>query len=311
MSTIDPELRKAFRLLPRMVLGPVTVRIMEAVTPLMIKNVPMDGLTTEELTPPGTSKSMFVHRRVGGGSSLPVVFWIHGGGYVMGKPDNEHRWAAAFLQALDCVVVCPGYRLAPQHPFPAALDDLLAAVDWVNDDGPARGVDPSRLVVAGESAGGGLAAALVQKLHDDGVPMLGQVLVYPMIDDRTAVRTDIGRRQHYAWSNGSNHYGWSSYLGVTPGADSVPDYAVPSRREDLTGLPKAWIGVGDMDVFYDENLEYARRLEAAGVPVLVETPTGAPHGFPSIAPDARVSHEFTTSAVRFAADVLGAAGASD
>ncbi len=311
MSTIDPDLRKAFRLLPKMVLGPVSVRLMEAVTPLMLKNVPMDGLTTEELTPPGTSRPMFVHRRADGGPSLPVVFWIHGGGYIMGSPDREQRWAAAFLQAFDCVVVCPGYRLAPLHPFPAALDDLLAVVDWVNEEGPALGIDPSRLVVAGESAGGGLAASLVQRLHDDGVPMLGQVLVYPMIDDRTAVRTDIGRKEHLAWSNGSNHYGWSSYLGMPPGSDSVPEYAVPSRREDLIGLPQAWIGVGDMDVFYDENLEYARRLEAAGVPVRLETPGGAPHGFPSIAPGARVSRDFTSSAVRFTADLLGATAASD
>ncbi len=308
MTSMDPELRKAFRVMPRMVFGPISARMMSALTPLFMKKVPTEGLTEEEVPIPGAEPIMHVHRRVHSASPAPVVLWIHGGGYIIGNPKNEHRWAAAFLEAFDGVVACPGYRLAPQHPFPAALDDLTAAVDWIRSEGPARGMDPTRLVVAGESAGGGLAAALVQRLHDESVSVLGQLLVYPMIDDRTAVRADIGRKEHYGWSNGSNHYGWSSYLGMAPGGHSVPDYAVPSRREDLTGLPPAWIGVGDMDVFYDENVEYARRLEAAGVPTQLETAAGAPHGFPSIAPEAAVSREFMASAVRFAADSLGVAG---
>lgn len=311
MSTIDPELRKGFRLLPKMVLGPISVRVMSALTPLFFNKVPMEGITTEQLTPPGSSKTMFVHRRAGGASPVPVVLWIHGGGYIMGTPENEDRWAAGFLEAIDCVVVCAGYRLAPRDSFPAALDDLMAAIGWIRREGPAVGIDPSRLVVAGESAGGGLAAALVQRLHDDGVPMLGQLLVYPMLDDRTAVRSDVGRKDHLAWSNGSNHYGWSSYLGMEPGSSSVPEYAVPSRREDLTGLPPAWIGVGDMDLFYDENLEYARRLEAAGVPVRLETPIGAPHGFPFIAPAAQISRVFRASAVQFTVEALQAPATSD
>ena len=308
MTHIDPELEKPFRMLPRMVLGPVSSRVMNSLTPLFIKKVDTDGLTESTMAVPGTDRTMHVHRRTDGSPAAPVLLWIHGGGYIMGSPKTEHRWAAAFLRASDCVVACPGYRLAPKNPFPAALNDLVATVDWIRTRGSDRGLDASRLVVGGESAGGGLAAALVQRLHDDQVSVLGQVLVYPMIDDRTAVRRDIGRKEHLAWSNGSNHYGWSSYLGAAPGGASVPEYAVPSRRKDLDGLPPAWIGVGDIDVFYDENLEYARRLEAAGVPVRLETRAGAPHGFPSIAPEASVSRTFMSSAVQFVADAFGAGG---
>ncbi len=305
MSDVAPDLQKAFRMLPKMVYGPVSVRLMGLLTPLFLKSVDMEGLRSEEVELPG-HPTMHVHRREVGGTPAPVVLWIHGGGYIMGKPSTEGRWAKAFLEAIDCVVVCPGYRLAPKHQFPAALDDLLAAVAWIREQGPSRGVDPDRLVVAGESAGGGLAAALVQRLHDDGVPMVSQVLVYPMLDDRTAVRTDIGRKDHLAWSNGSNHYGWSSYLGEAPGSEMLPEYAVPARREDLSGLPPAWIGVGDLDVFHDEDREYARRLEEAGIRVQLELPTGAPHGFPSVEPNAPISQEFVASAVRFATESLAA-----
>ena len=223
---------------------------------------------------------------------LPVVFWIHGGGYIVGDNTTEDRWGAVFCRSFDCAVVAAGYRLAPEHPFPAGLDDLRAAMQWVLDHGADHGLDPTRILVGGESAGGGLAAALAQRLHDDGVPIAGQLLACPMLDDRTAVRTDIGRREHLGWSNGSNHLGWSCYLGAEPGGDSTPEYAVPARRSDLSGLPPTWIGVGDLDVFWDEDIEYAHRLEEAGVPVTLETAEGGPHGYQAIAPKAAISKRF-------------------
>ncbi len=310
MPEIAPELKSAYRTLPKMVLGRYSAAIVDAMAPLVMKSADMEGIESTKVAIPGPTgprPTMHVHRRLGSTSDLPVVLWIHGGGYIVGDPKNESRWAAAFLDKIDCVVACPGYRLAPRHPFPAALDDLVAAHSWLREHGAPNGMDPNRVVIAGESAGGGLAAALAQRLHDDGVEVLGQVLVYPMIDDRTAVRDDIGRKDHFAWSNGSNYYGWSSYLGTTPGAETAPRYSVPSRRENLEGLPPAWIGVGDMDVFYDENLEYARRLQEAGVPVTIETREGAPHGFPSVAPEAQISKTFLESAIQFAADAFSSA----
>lgn len=261
----------------------------------------LEGLAVGEMPVPGSDRFMVTVRRATSTESAPVIFWIHGGGYVMGSNETEHRWGARFCRDIDCVFLVPGYRVAPEHPFPAALDDLRAAVTWVLDHGAAHGFDPTRIVVAGESAGGGLAAALVQRLHDEGVSLRGQLLVYPMLDDRTAVKSEIEPKEHVAWSNASNRLGWSSYLGTEPGGDTTAEYAVPARRSDLSGLPPAWIGVGDMDLVYDENLEYAKRLEEAGVPVTVETADGAPHGFPFIAENAAVSQRFLASAVDFAA----------
>lgn len=305
MSRIDPEVRKAYRKIPRMVIGPVITKLMSSLSGLLLPKISMEGLVVEEIPTPGTTKTMRIYRRSDSTGAAPVVFWIHGGGYIMGTNASEDRWGALFCRTMDCAVVAAGYRLAPKHPFPAALDDLRAAVQWILDHGADNGLDPGRIVVGGESAGGGLAAALTQRLHDEGVPVAGQLLACPMLDDRTAVRTDIGRREHLAWSNGSNHYGWSSYLGTEPGGDTVPEYAVPARRADVAGLPSAWIGVGDLDVFWDEDLEYARRLEKAGVSVTLETSEGGPHGYQAIAPNAAISKRFNESAAAFVKDTLG------
>ena len=183
----------------------------------------MDGLVFEDIPTPGTTKTMRIYRRSDSAGGMPVVFWIHGGGYIVGNNTTEDRWGALFCRSFDCAVVAAGYRLAPEHPFPAGLDDLRAAVQWVLDHRADHGLDPARILVGGESAGGGLAAALAQLLHDDGVPIAGQLLACSMLGDRTAVRTDIGRREHLGWSNGSNHFGWSSYLGAEPGGDTTPD----------------------------------------------------------------------------------------
>ncbi len=304
MTEIDPELKAGYRLMPRFVIGSRNVKLFRRLVGPMVKltgKPDLGGLAVGEVPVPGTDRTMVTVRRATSTESAPVLFWIHGGGYVMGSNETEHRWGARFCRDIDCAFVAPGYRLAPEHPFPAGLDDLRAAISWVLDHGAAHGFDPTRIVVAGESAGGGLAAALVQRLHDEGVTLRGQVLVYPMLDDRTAVRTDVELKEHLAWSNASNHFGWTSYLGTEPGGDTTADYAVPARRDDLTGLPPAWIGVGDLDLFHDENLEYARRLEEVGVPVTLETAEGAPHGFPFMAEEAAISQRFLTSAVDFAA----------
>jgi acetyl esterase/lipase len=156
-------------------------------------------------------------------------------------------------------VVSADYRLAPEHPYPAPLDDCLAAWTWLQDNSPARGVDPTRVAIGGQSAGGGLAASLVQRVHDDpgAAQPVAQWLFCPMLDDRTAAERKLDATKHILWNNTSNRMGWRSYLGVEPGAASTPEYAVPSRRADLAGLPPTWIGTGDIELFYDENRAYA------------------------------------------------------
>jgi len=178
------------------------------------------------------------------------------------------------------------YRLAPEHPYPAPLEDCYAALTWLTR---LPAVDSARVAIGGASAGGGLAAALALLARDRGeiAPIL-QLLAYPMLDDRSAAKPK--NPDYRLWSPSSNRFGWASYLG-----DADPQVAVPARRDDLSGLPPAWIGVGTHDLFYDEDLAYAARLTAAGVPCHVEVVPGAFHGFDLIAPKARVSQAFFAS----------------
>ena len=277
--------------------------------PVMRPKISTDGLAIKDHAVPGASTMARIYRPESASGPLPVVFWIHGGGLVIGDY-KEDGWARQFLTKLDVALVSVGYRLAPKHPFPAALDDLVAAFEWVTSQGGQLGLDASQICIAGESAGGGLAAALVQRLHDQGVNVDCQLLVYPMLDDRTAVRSDIGAKDHLVWTNGSNRFGWESYLGAESGGESAPEYAVPGRRRDLSGLPPTWIGVGDIDLFHDECLDYASRLQEADVACdLVITP-GAPHGFPSFSPGATPSKDFVASAVAFLRRSLEISGAA-
>ena len=154
-------------------------------------------------------------------------------------------------------------------------------------------MDPQRIAVGGASAGGGIAAGLALLSHDRGVaPVAFQLLVYPMLDDRTVVRDDLDTRHVRVWTPGSNRYGWTSYLGRQPGSDGVSPYAAPARRVDLGGLPPAWVGVGSLDLFLDEDREYARRLRAAGVDCQLEVVDGAFHGFDALFLRKDVSRDF-------------------
>jgi acetyl esterase/lipase len=225
--------------------------------------------------------------------SRAVVLWIHGGGFLIGSARLDDRRCLRYAAELGAVVVSVEYRLAPEHPFPAALDDCLAAWSWLQASAADLSVEPTHAVVAGESAGGGLAATLVQRIRDlGGVQPAAQVLLCPMLDDRTAARSELDRIGHRVWNNRANRSGWSAYLGHAPGAPTTAEYAVAARRADVAGLPPTWIGVGNIDLFYEENGTYAERLIAAGVPCEFHVVPMAPHGFQTIAPDAPVSRDF-------------------
>ncbi len=227
--------------------------------------------------------------------STAALFWIHGGGLIIGRAVQDDRLCAQTARALGIVVVSTEYRKAPEHPFPAALDDCTAAWKWMQGAAGRLGIDPARVVVGGESAGGGLAASLDQRLHDMGDEThapIAQWLFCPMLDDRTAAWRDLDAVNNFVWNNRVNRFGWRSYLGVEPGAEDVPAYAVAARREDLSGLPPTWIGVGDIDLFADEDRTYAERLRAAGVEVTVEIVPGAPHGFEAWAPNASITRDY-------------------
>ena len=206
-----------------------------------------------------------------------AVLWIHGGGFVVGSASQDHARCVRLARDLDVVVVSAEYRTAPGNPFPAALDDVHAAWTWLVEHADELGVDPGRLAVGGQSAGGGLAAALVQRVHDaPGAQPVAQWLFCPMLDDRTAADRSLDPVRHYLWNNRSNRVGWRSYLGVEPGAPDVPRYAAPARRENLAGLPPTWIGCGDIELFHGEDRRYAEALAAAGVPIVLDVVQGAP-----------------------------------
>jgi len=224
------------------------------------------------------------------------LLWIHGGGLVLGSARMDDRFCGETAQRLGVTIVSVDYRLAPRHPFPAALDDGYGAWQWLRAHAGELGVDPARIAVGGQSAGGGLAASLVQRLHDEGVRVAAQLVFCPMLDDRTAADRRHDGSEHFIWSNRSNLVGWSSYLGASLGAAQLPPYAAAARREDLAGLPPTWIYTSDIELFRDEDIDYARRLEAAGVQVTLEIVSGAPHGFEAWASDTALAQTLFASA---------------
>jgi acetyl esterase/lipase len=226
-------------------------------------------------TPPGPPK------KAGAPTMRPAYFHIHGGGYILGTPEINDGSNRSIAHELDCVVVSVDYRLAPETRFPGALEDCYAALTWLAAQAGQLGVDRSRIAIGGESAGGGHAAALAILARDRGAaPICFQLLDSPMIDDRTGSSSEPHPYcGELVWTAVSNRFGWQSLLGVEPGTAAVPPDAVPARVADLTGLPPALISVGALDLFLEEDMEYARRLVRAGVPTELYVVPGAFHGF--------------------------------
>jgi acetyl esterase/lipase len=235
----------------------------------------------------GTPLRLLVVRPAVPRQGVPGVLWIHGGGYAIGTPEASTATAKRLVAATNCVVVLPDYRLSVDAPYPAALDDCYDALLWLRDSAAELGVADDHLVVGGESAGGGLTAAVTLLARDRGeVAVAFQVPLYPMIDDRhTASSRD---NTTPVWNTATNDAAWSLYLGDLRGRD-VPPYAAPARAADLAGLPPTLTFVGDIEPFHDEVVDWCRRLRSAGVPVRVEVYPGAFHGFDLIAGSAPVS----------------------
>lgn len=235
-----------------------------------------------------------------GPSPRPVLLHLHGGGYVAGSVAGELAMAQQIALDHQCVVVSVDYRLAPETRFPGALEDNYAALRWIAANADELGIDTGRIAVMGTSAGGGHAATLSAAAKDRGeVPIHFQLLLSPMLDDRTgSSRPTPPHIGAFIWTADANRFGWSSLLGVPAGSRHVPEGAVPSRRPDVGGLPPTYIGVGSIDLFVNENIEYAARLVDAGVPVELNVVPGAYHVFFAIKPDADASKQFRGSYAR-------------
>lgn len=287
-ALLDPEIREFLKTMPMM--GPVVLeklpalraaRLAAAVTPTL-----SDDVERRDYSIPGRDGApevkLRVHRPKGASGALPCIYWMHGGGYVMGTYEMEDLRFDKWCTALNCVGVAVEYRLAPETPYPGPLEDCYAGLAWVKANAVELGVDVKRLGIGGASAGGGLAAGLALLARDRReIALAFQLLIYPMIDDQ---RTTVSSQWEVPiWPPISNERGWAAYLGELSSGD-VPIYAAAARATDLGGLPPALICVGTLDGFLDEDIGYAQRLNHAGVPTELHVYPGGPHGFDAIMP---------------------------
>ena len=224
----------------------------------------------------------------------PAILWIHGGGYIMGSPEQEDLTVKNMVSAIGCVAVSVDYRLAPETPHPGPVEDCYAVLHWVHSQADELGIDTSRIAIGGASAGGGLAAALGLLARDRGkIPVAFQLLIQPMLDDRTCtLAEDHSYTGEFVWTRDANRFGWRSLLAQEPGLPGVSSYAAAARAEQLEGLPPTFINAGALDLFLEEDMEYARRLIRAGVPTEFHVYPGAYHGFRMVA-DAQVTQTAT------------------
>jgi acetyl esterase/lipase len=257
--------------------------------------------------PPGAPDlTVSIAERPGRAPGGPAVYYLHGGGMILGD-----RWFGTgpvidWVTDLDAVLVTVEYRLAPEHPYPAPLDDCYAGLLWLAGAAAELGYDPGRLVLAGASAGGGLAAGVALRARDDGGPALaGQVLIYPMLDDRNETASSYQIDGFGRWDRGSNETGWGAYLGELRATGAVPAYAAPARAADLSGLPPTFIDAGSAEVFRDEDVAYATRIWAAGGDCELHVWPGGFHAFDMAAPQARLSREMIAARASWLRRTLG------
>lgn len=233
------------------------------------------------------------------GASRPGILHTHGGGYILGTAATDVRRLQELARELDAVIISVEYRLAPETTFEGSIEDNYTGLRWMYNHAAQLGLDRSRIALTGESAGGGHAALLAITARDRGeIPILFQALVYPMLDDRTGGAVKVPA--HIAtvgWQAPENQYGWRAFLGQAPGTASVPARAVPARTPSLAGLPPTLIQVGGVDLFVSEDIDYARRLNEAGVPTELQVIPGAYHGFDQLAPDSPQAKQFRQAKV--------------
>ncbi len=294
---VDPEILPFLELMPQLRFDTATVPLYRAgfaerFAALTIEEDPR--LSTESFTVPGPEAAppvrLLGYRPAQAPGPVPAILHIHGGGYLIGMPEMNDATNRGLALALGCAIFSVDYRLAPEHQYPAPVEDCYAALAWLFQNAASLNIDPARIGVKGESAGGGLAACLALLARDRGEYKLSfQHLIYPMLDDRNVTRANAHPHTgEFVWTKEDNHFGWSSMLGAEPGGPNTSPYAAAARAEDLANLPPTYISVGALDLFLEEDLDYARRLTRAGVAIECHVYPGGYHGF-DVTPGSRVA----------------------
>jgi acetyl esterase/lipase len=258
--------------------------------------VSLEGIRVEEVSIPGPPNAPavrgLIYRPQRFTAQMPVLLHFHGGGLVFGSPEGRHSVTAELTRALGCFACSVDYRLAPDTQYPGAVEDGYCALKWLNDNAQLLNIDPQRITLIGESAGGGLAAALAILARDRGEYSINsQILTYPMLDDRPSTTHGYSTIGQHVWTRQNNEFGWRSYLGAIFDSEAVPPTAAPARCRDFNGLPRTYIACGDIDLFVVESMAYSHALIRSGVTTELRIYPGAFHGFDLIA-GAGVSKRF-------------------
>lgn len=265
-------------------------------TPAAGVEVTQHSLTTDD----GATLALGWYQRSGEQPGSAALY-LHGGGMIFGLEHIGRIYDLAvrdYVAASGVPMLVVDYRVAPEHPHPTPVEDCYAALCWLATNAAALGIHPDRVAVMGDSAGGGLAAAVCLLARDRGGPAVAQqILIYPMLDDRAAT-PDSSLLPYLTWTYDDNVTGWGALLGAEAGSDSVSPYAAPARATDLSGLPDTYLDVGDLDIFRNEDISYATRLADAGVPTELHVYPGCPHAFEALARSAGVSKRALSDRVR-------------
>ncbi len=232
---------------------------------------------------------ILIYQSLKEGDNKPAILHTHGGGYVLGTPDMNDARNKILAKELDAVVVSVDYRLAPDAQYPLPQEDSYTALKWLWKNAGMLKVDPNRIGILGESAGGGMSAAVALMARDrKEIPLKHQFLIYPMLDDRATLEKDeYPYSGEFVWTRKNNYNGWKHMLGMEPGSEEVPYHAAAGRVEDVAGLAPAWIGVGDLDLFLSEDMAFAKKLMQGGIPTELHVFPGCYHGFDTL-PDTSI-----------------------
>jgi acetyl esterase/lipase len=297
LANLDPELRPALEtyLSARLSFDPDDLRLLregmsalfEATTPARPASVLVEDVIAPG--PDGDPKVVLRIYRPASSPPVPALYWMHGGGMMIGSIAMDDALLAGVVERLGMAAVSVEYRLAPEYPDPAPVEDCYAGLVWTAAHAVEHGIDPDRIAVGGPSAGGGLAAGIALLARDRGGPrVVFQLLLEPMLDDRALTPSSTAYEGSVVWDRNANRHGWTALLGDRIGTASVSPYAAPARATELAGLPPAFVDVGEIETFRDECIDYAQRLMAAGVSTELHVYRGAFHGFDLMAPDSAV-----------------------